>query len=92
MVADDAVLYVVGEGGGSANSLRKPRPPRCLSRVCLGSLPEQIRNAMNSYMGRTRDLFRAMDGDESGTISRKEFVCAMQMLGLQDRRREPRLV
>lgn len=50
--------------------------------VALDAIPEAIRAALAHSMGRVSDFFRAMDGDESGSISRKEFVCALQMLGL----------
>ena len=37
----------------------------------LASIPEQIRDSLAAGYGRYSDLFRAMDGDESGTISRR---------------------
>ena len=58
----------------------------------LASIPEQIRDSLAAGYGRYSDLFRAMDGDESGTISRREFVCAMSLLGLPQSKRQLGLI
>lgn len=58
----------------------------------LASIPEQIRDSLASGYGRYSDLFRAMDGDESGTISRREFVYALSMLGLTQPKRHLGLI
>ena len=49
-------------------------------------LLEQLQRALNSgkVVARTLDLFREMDADKSGTVSRREFARAMGMLGLED--------
>lgn len=58
----------------------------------LTTFPEQIRAALAENLARAIDLFRACDTDQSGEISRREFVQALSMCGLQDHKEDLKAV
>jgi hypothetical protein len=65
------------------------KPVRNASRMSLDIDEEsdvpvsvQLREALRQNSSRVIDLFRDWDGDESGTVSLKEFRRAMKELGL----------
>jgi Ca2+-binding EF-hand superfamily protein len=59
--------------------------PRLTSRHAC---PRQIREALSKHAVRVIDLFREWDDDESGSVSKKEFRQAMNLLGLDVPRSE----
>ena len=51
--------------------------------TAFANVPSQIREALKDSLGRMSDLFRAIDDDGTGTLDRREFVTALQVLGLK---------
>ena len=49
----------------------------------LDYVMEQIQDVLNAKKVRVKDLFLQFDDDDSGLISRKEFIKSMQELGLE---------
>ena len=49
----------------------------------MESIPDQIRSQLADQMARVIDLFKAVDEDGSGEITRKEFCKALMLCGLE---------
>ena len=58
------------------------------AEAALRTLPHTLQQNLASMMGRLTDLFRAIDADGNGWISKKEFVGALSSLGLEASKRE----
>lgn len=82
--APPASVGTMREGVVATQANRKvgPLPQLKIDPDNMDTLPEQIRQGLKENLGRAIDLFRACDEDESGEISKREFVKALLLCGL----------
>ena len=67
--------------GDDAAALASQRLGIRLDATSEASVQEQLRKALAASGTRVVDVFRAIDGDSEGTISRDEFRRALPLLG-----------